>query len=368
MKIYKVVLDPGHGGKDPGATNGSYYEKNFNLAIAGKTARYINGRYNAAVYLTRISDIAMELSDRANYANDLNADYFVSLHINAGQGTGFESYIYTFASTSSRKYRDILHNRVAGFLITKNFKDRGKKKANFAVLRETAMPAVLLENLFIDCSKDLAFLKNNALLEQLSKTIGESIARALNLKTKALGSVATAVRVPTAASPAKARQLLKSQNPEAPNYVNIYVKMGDIYRIRWDAVFAQALKETDYWKFSGDIRPEQNNFAGLGVFNGQEGATFTTPEAGIEAQFQLWHAYYYGNKLPPSRPMLDPRQNAVLIAGWGGALHFVEDLGGKWAPSPDYGVSIVRDYLAKFVDKITTPTDPPGKRCLESPD
>jgi len=358
--MFKVILDPGHGGKDSGATNGSYYEKNFNLTIAGETARYINERYNAAVYLTRISDIAMELSDRADYANDLNADYFVSLHINAGQGTGFESYIYTSASTSSRNYRDILHNHVAGFLKTKDFKDRGKKTANFAVLRETAMPAVLLENLFIDTNKDFAFLKNYALLKKLGETIGEGIARVLKLKTKASGSVTTPVRVPTAASPAKARQLLKSRNPAAPDYVDIYVKMGDIYRIRWDAVFAQSLKETAYWKFGGDVRPEQNNFAGLGAINGQEGAAFATPEAGIEDQFQHWHAYYYGNKLPTGRPELDPRRNAVLSGGWGGALHVVEDLGGKWAPSSDYGISLIKDYLAKFEDEVTTTPDPPS--------
>lgn len=357
--MLKIILDPGHGGNDPGATNGSYYEKNFNLSIAGETARHINRRYNAAVYLTRISDITMELSERADFANDLMADYFVSLHINAGQGTGFESYIYTGAGAATRSYRDLLHDRMAVFYKTKGFPDRGKKSADFAVLRDTAMPAVLLENLFIDNSRDLSFLTNQAGLMQLGEAIGEGIARALELNTKTAGTGATPTRITTATSPAKARQLLKSRNPAAPDYVAIYVKMGDIYRIRWDAVFAQSLKETAYWKFGGDVRPEQNNFAGLGAFNGREGASFATPEAGIEAQFQHWHAYYYGSKLPPGRPVLDPRRNAVLSAGWGGTLHAVEDLGGKWAPSPDYGVSIVRDYMTKFVDEVTpSPSEP----------
>ncbi|MBF7081444.1 N-acetylmuramoyl-L-alanine amidase [Desulfallas sp. Bu1-1] len=353
--MLKIVIDPGHGGNDPGAANGYHYEKYFNLSIATETARYLNDNYSAAVFLTRISDIAMGLSERASFANDLKADYFVSLHVNAGGGTGFESFIHTKANSTTQKYRDILHNRVAGFYISSGFKDRGKKKANFAVLRETNMPSILLENLFIDHPTDLAALKKQSFLKKLGEAIGEGIARTLQLKTKAPGSGIVPARMPAVAKPDIARQLLKSRNPAAPDYVNIYVRMGELYRIRWDAVFAQSCKETAYWKFGGDVRPEQNNFAGLGAFNGKGGASFATPEEGIEAQFQHWHAYFHGGKLPPGRPELDPRRQAVLEAGWGGALNFVEDLGGRWAPAPDYGVSIVRDYMAKFVDEIAKP-------------
>ncbi|SFQ98720.1 N-acetylmuramoyl-L-alanine amidase [Desulfoscipio geothermicus] len=357
-----IVLDPGHGGSDPGAINGKHYEKAFNLTIATETARYLNDNYSAAVHFTRIADTTMGLYERAGYANELNADYFVSLHINAGGGTGFESYIHTSAGSTTHKYRDILHNRIADFYRSKGFPDRGKKSANFAVLRETGMSAVLLENLFIDNGSDLSFLLKSSFLKQLGTAIGDGIARALQLKTKTPGSGTIPARMPATALTGRARQLLKSRNPAAPDYIDIYVKMGEIYRIRWDAVFAQSCKETAFWRFGGDVRPQQNNFAGLGAFNGKEGASFATPEEGIEAQFQHWHAYYHGGKLPPGRPSLDPRRNAVLSTGWAGALNFVEDLGGRWAPAQDYGVSIVRDYMAKFMDEVIPgpiPTPPP---------
>lgn len=370
--MLKVVIDPGHGGKDPGAVHGKNYEKVFNLQIAAETARQLNNSYDAAVYITRISDIYVGLNERAEYANDIKADYFISMHINAGGGTGFESYIYTNAGSSSHAYRDVLHDHVANYFKAKGFPDRGKKKANFAVLRETSMPAILLENLFLDNSADLSFLTDYQLIRELGQVIAAGIARALKLRPRADDTGVVPARMPTAAEASRARQLLQSKNPSAPDYIDIYVQMGELYRIRWDAVFAQSCKETAYWKFGGDVLPHQNNFAGLGAFDGKKGASFATPEDGIEAQFQHWHAYYYGGQLPAGRPLLDPRRDAVLSSGQGGALHFVEDLGGRWAPGRDYGVSIVKDYMAKFTDvsapaPLPTPTPTPTQPPQEPP-
>lgn len=188
--MLKIVLDPGHGGNDPGAANGYLYEKKITLTIATETARFLNERYAAAVFLTRTSDVTVGLSERANFANNLKADYFVSLHVNAGGGTGFESYIHPRAGLTTQKYRDTMHNLVAGFYTANGFPDRGKKKANFAVLRETTMPSILLENLFIDHPTDLAALKNPAFLKKLGEAIGGGIAQTLQLETKTPGDEA----------------------------------------------------------------------------------------------------------------------------------------------------------------------------------
>jgi len=353
-----IVIDPGHGGQEVGAVHGQHREKVFNLIIADKTARFLNANYDAAVHLTRIGDITMGLNERAIYANQLQARLFVSLHVNAGGGTGFESYIYTHAGSTTQQYREIIHDWLAGFYKERGIVDRGKKKANFAVLRKTAMSAVLLENLFIDQETDLSWLLNNDFLSALGTAIGQGVARALQLDDKKPGGGSVPVRVPVTTQPDRARQFLQAQNPAAPDFINIYVEMGQLYRIRWDAVFAQSCKETLYWKFGGSVKPEQNNFGGLGTFDGKQRASFKTPREGIEAQFQHWHAYCHGGELPPGRPELDPRRRAVLAAGWGGTVNFVEDLGGKWAPSPDYGVSIVRDFMARFVDEVMPATGP----------
>ncbi len=92
------------------------------------------------VLYTRMDDCFLELSERAAIANKLKADYFVSVHINAGGGTGFESYVHPNANSATIAYQNVIHAEIMKSL--GNVNDRGKKRANYAVLRETKMPAI----------------------------------------------------------------------------------------------------------------------------------------------------------------------------------------------------------------------------------
>lgn len=178
-----IVVDPGHGGDDPGAVGQNLKEKDLNLKIGRRIVTELL-RYRCNARLTRKSDTNPGLNDRATLANSLNADLFVSVHINSGGGTGFESYIYRAASDSTVKYRDTVHSKVAGYLSGYGMADRGRKKAGFAVLRLTAMPAMLLENLFIDNSLDASLLRNETFMAGLAYTITLGIADALALPLK----------------------------------------------------------------------------------------------------------------------------------------------------------------------------------------
>src|SRR5690625_7104248 len=99
---------------------------------------------DVSVKLSRTTDKTVSLSERTNEANQWGADYFLSIHLNAGKGTGFESYIHSSLSSSSKtaKRRSKIHEEVMN---TNQLKDRGKKSANLHVLRETQMSAVLTE-------------------------------------------------------------------------------------------------------------------------------------------------------------------------------------------------------------------------------
>lgn len=182
----KIVIDPGHGGSDPGAINGSYQEKNFTLAIALKVRDYLVNHYQATLLMTRTTDKTVSLQERVALANSNDADYFCSIHINSGGGTGWESYIFDgTVSSQTVQRRDIIHNTVLGIIGPKyGVRDRGKKRANFYVLRETKMPAVLMENLFIDHTNDLNQLRNSTFTNDLASAIGEGIAKALALPRK----------------------------------------------------------------------------------------------------------------------------------------------------------------------------------------
>ena len=179
----KIVLDPGHGGRDPGAVGYGLREKDLALDIACK-ARDALAAYDVDVYMTRNADVDMELTERAALANRLAADIFVSIHCNAGGGTGFESYVYPGASDRTQALQSAIHEHLGHFYDSYGLTDRGRKSANFAVLRLTQMPAILLENLFIDTERDAAKLADSTFRQQIAGAIAGGLVEALGLQIR----------------------------------------------------------------------------------------------------------------------------------------------------------------------------------------
>lgn len=189
----KIMIDPGHGGSDPGAVANGLQEKNLTLTIARHIRDMLVGEYQGVeVRMTRDSDVAVGLSQRATLANNWGANFFLSVHINAGGGTGFESYIYSTRPSNAVRAQDIIHPEVVKAM---GVRDRGKKSANFAVLRETNMAAILTENLFIDNATDAAKLKNATFLRNTARGHVNGLAKAFNLRKKDGGGGGTLYRV-----------------------------------------------------------------------------------------------------------------------------------------------------------------------------
>ncbi|WHY76989.1 N-acetylmuramoyl-L-alanine amidase [Neobacillus sp. WH10] len=183
MKLY---LDPGHGGSDPGAQGNGLNEKDLTLDIALKIRFILTNSYeNIEVMMSRTTDVSKSLSQRTNEANNWGADYYLAIHINAADGSaqGYEDYIYSKLSDSSTTaiYQGIIHGEV---IKMNQLKDRGRKKANFHVLRESAMPAFLSENGFIDNTHDAALLKQASWRQNVAQGHANGIAIAFNLKSK----------------------------------------------------------------------------------------------------------------------------------------------------------------------------------------
>ncbi|MGG1673335.1 N-acetylmuramoyl-L-alanine amidase [Paenibacillus sp. NRS-1783] len=179
--MHKVWIDAGHGGKDPGATSNGLQEKGIVLKVANGIKAHLEAEYEGVqVLLSRSNDIFLELRDRTNKANASGADLLVSIHCNAGGGKGgFESFRYTAASQGSIKLQDELHravmSRIGGI-------DRGKKAANLHMVRESKMPAVLTENLFVDVAADADRLKQVSVIDSIVEGHVEGIANYLGLK------------------------------------------------------------------------------------------------------------------------------------------------------------------------------------------
>lgn len=182
--MVKIFIDPGHGGSDPGATANGLREKDLTLKISQKISDYLKEYKGVSVKLSRTTDKTLSLKQRTDMANRWGADYLLSVHINAGGGTGYEDYIYNSLSNTSRtaKLRDTIHAEIVKAI--GNVRNRGKKKANFHMLRESKMPAMLSENLFIDTKTDADKLKSNAFLNKIARGHAVGIAKAFNLKKK----------------------------------------------------------------------------------------------------------------------------------------------------------------------------------------
>ena len=163
-----IVVDAGHGGNDPGAVANGLREKDLNLNIALRLQRQLEAS-GATVIMTRTTDVFLTLAQRAAIANNANADAFVSIHNNAGGGTGTETFWQgRYAGTESRNLATQLQN---GMLSQIDMRNRGVKEGNFHVIRETRMASALVEVGFVDHSSDAAKLKSPTFLESAARGI-----------------------------------------------------------------------------------------------------------------------------------------------------------------------------------------------------
>jgi N-acetylmuramoyl-L-alanine amidase len=173
QRMVKIYLDAGHGGKDPGAIGNGLQEKDVVLDISKRIEQKLQAYKNVEIMQTRTDDIFLSLDERTIKANTWGADCFLSIHINSNTNItarGFETYIYNGSiSPATVAYQNVIHEEALKKIGKMISSDRGKKKANFAVLRESNMKACLSENLFISNSSDANLLKQDSFLDMLSQ-------------------------------------------------------------------------------------------------------------------------------------------------------------------------------------------------------
>ncbi len=220
--IKTIIIDPGHGGKDPGAigVSGNVFEKNITLKIAKKVKYYLHQKLkNVKVVLTRDKDEFVSLQSRTKLANDLKADVFVSIHCNANRNhkaRGTEVYYLSTAKTNEARAVEALENSVVekyegGLQAVKKYDDlafiladmsqnehleesyrlsdileeeitketgfykRGVKQANFYVMRGAFMPAVLIETGFLTNEEEEKLLNSEKYQDKIAKAIADGI-------------------------------------------------------------------------------------------------------------------------------------------------------------------------------------------------
>lgn len=217
--LKRIIIDPGHGGKDPGAMGrDGAMEKDINLRVALDLAELLRSEYGYEVLLTRMEDTFIPLADRSRLANKQNGDLFISLHCNASQSSKRKGYeVYFLSERASDPHADavaklenavlalegkdaptpsrvkqvlrsleitanINEASVAGSLMDRHISERlsepshGVKQAAFYVLRGAEMPAVLIEMAFISNRAEESLLQTASFRKKMVEGIGAGVA------------------------------------------------------------------------------------------------------------------------------------------------------------------------------------------------
>jgi N-acetylmuramoyl-L-alanine amidase len=216
LKVGKIVIDPGHGGKDPGAIGKSgLREKNVTLRISKLLKKSLKKKTGAKVILTRTRDVYIPLEERTAIANTNNADLFISIHVNASpkrKASGIETYYLDVSNdrrtiqvaarenaasakavgdlqyilkdlmrTANRNDSSALATNIQNSLVKtlrkkyRGVNANGVKGAPFYVLVRTNMPSILVEVSFISNAKEEKRLKSEKYLEQIALGITEGV-------------------------------------------------------------------------------------------------------------------------------------------------------------------------------------------------
>lgn len=226
-EVRTVVIDPGHGGKDPGAIASGVKEKDVTLAIAIKLREKIKEEHpKVQVIMTREKDVAVDLIERTRLANSKEADLFISIHCNAmpqGNGHIYGSETYVLGLHRAEENLAVARRENASILLEDNYKvnygnfdpnsneayillnlyqgaylersidfarkveeehlshagrkSKGVKQAGFLVLRENAMPSVLVEAGYLTNAKEAEFLASGNGQEKMAESLARAFGR-----------------------------------------------------------------------------------------------------------------------------------------------------------------------------------------------
>lgn len=408
-----VVLDPGHGGLDSGAVGKKVgmpglKEKDLTLKIAYYCKEKLEEYSHVEVHMTRTADTDNNLANRVAYAKTFNPDVFVSIHINAvgGQHGGAEVYYpngnyIPGIGTEGKELAEVIQQKLVALgLYNRGIKIRntedgsqypdGSPSDYLGVIKrskEAGFPAVLIEHAFIDNSGDVYnFLAREDKVKEMGYADATAIAEYYGLsKNGNYGSKATiADTIRTAYDGGTSEALtpimttpttsvdrmvsyyksnatfptyyqehdteIKASSNPLQTFCQIFYDEAVAEGVDPGVVFAQAMKETGFLRFGGDVKIEQYNFCGLGATGGgAAGQAFGSVRLGVRAQVQ--HLKAYASQEDLKNAVVDPRFQYVTR----GCATFAEYLGiqenpwGKgWATASNYGYSIVNDYMYKF--------------------
>lgn len=385
-----IIMGDGHGDETAGKRTPPFpdgkviKENQFNKPVVNLMEKDAK-RLGFKTFQVAPEDYDVPLVTRSSRANTTYAKYkeelkaqginltgkviaiYISIHFNALLGTweskaeGIETHHYPGSVSGTRLAQCIQNHIKQG---TPQI-DRGIKASNFHVLRETVMPAALVEGGFMDNRREASLmLDENYQLEMATEVIKgaceffgvEYIENDSSNETQT-DSQSQQLTLIMGTTQATVEQMVSyalkgNPNPKLPNctieeLAQIFVEEAEVEGVRADGAWAQTLKETGYFKYGGIVLLDQNNYSGIGALNDNkkgEAESFESPRIGARAQMQ--HLKAYGSTENLKLSCVDPRFHLVRR----GSAKYFEWLGYKdnpngagWAwPGSGYGYDIIK--------------------------
>lgn len=197
--IVTVVIDPGHGGSNPGTESGHTIEKEMTLITAQAMYDELIKFENVQVYMTRTKDMELDLDERAEYAESVGADFLFSIHYNASENhtmygtevwisceTPYNAYGYQFGYQHLKAFQDM------GLFVrgVKNRRSTEHGHDYYGIIRQSALleiPSVIIEHCYVDEERDAEYIENEDDFKAFGIADAHSVARYFGLKSEALG-------------------------------------------------------------------------------------------------------------------------------------------------------------------------------------
>jgi len=177
-----VCIDPGHGGRDPGATAGGIDEAIIVLDVCCRLWELLRGK--VVVVMTRKDDTYLDLRARSTTSNLAEADVFCSVHCNSAHNqaaSGWELFTSVGETQADRLGEMVSHHHAATF---PDQVDRGQKEVNFSVLRRTSAPAILVELGFLSNDQERSWLEQEDVRQGHAEYIAAGILEFLGVSAK----------------------------------------------------------------------------------------------------------------------------------------------------------------------------------------
>jgi N-acetylmuramoyl-L-alanine amidase len=370
----KVYINQGHGGLDPGAVDPQGREEDDSNFICGSILKDLLLDDGYEVLVARTGDYEVKMAEAVSTARSWGADVFLDIHADwTGNSAVYGPHIIKSIHAFPNTYEDILARLILEYICkaTERPSSRGiwskesttnPGKDYYYTLRETAMPALIIERGFLSNPEEADLLFNLEYLRKQAKGIKAGLDTFFALSwTAVIGTPQVTLE--------QARQWAQKRGAHQRfiDVADLYWYWSILYGIRPEIAYCQAAKETNFGKFTGIVQPHMHNWCGLKTADAsgdrvEDHASFPDDSTGVHAHIQHIGVYI---GLSPLSPLVDPRYERVKSAEWANRLKYIEEFGSRWAPDPNYGRSIVSHYLIDLLNTVIVPPGPSYEELVE---